>query len=41
MQGQTFTGREGVTRGLVDRVRDREFSIGVLRSMVRRNPYRM
>jgi signal peptide peptidase SppA len=36
MRGQTFTGREGVSLGLVDRVGDREFAIGVLRSMVRR-----
>ena len=35
MRGQTFTGREGVSRGLVDRVGDREFAMGVLRSMVR------
>jgi ClpP class serine protease len=33
MKGQTFTGREGVARGLVDRVGDREFAIGVLRAM--------
>jgi len=38
MQGQKFTGREGVSRGLVDRVGDREFAIGVLRAMGRRNP---
>ena len=34
MRGQVFTGKEGVARGLVDRVGDREFAMGVLRSML-------
>lgn len=36
MQGQTFIGREGVSRGLVDRVGEREFAIRVLRAMLRK-----
>lgn len=36
MRGQTFSGREALKVGLVDRVGDREFALGLVRSMVRK-----
>lgn len=35
MQGQTFNGREAKAAGLVDRVGDKSFALGVLRQMIR------
>lgn len=35
MRGQTFTGREAKAQNLVDRVGDKAFAMGVLRSLIR------